>query len=140
MILGIGCDIVNVDRFVSWRSRSVDQLGRVYTEQELATYARTAKPLEFLASRFAAKEAFYKALCGAFAKLALPEDRLSFAFVRTCVGVENAPSGLPSLSVDWEAISDRIGEQFPVIQISFSLSHEMHYAVAFVVLDHSVAR
>jgi len=63
MIIGIGVDIVDVKRFESiiyrWRERF---LRRIFTDKEIR-YCNTKKhPAQRFATRFAAKEAFVKAL------------------------------------------------------------------------------
>ena len=61
----VGIDIVEVPRFQAFLARWGEKaLARIFTERELA-YARKAKPelcVQRLAARFAAKEAFCKAL------------------------------------------------------------------------------
>ena len=63
MIFGIGVDLVETPRI----ARLLDKYGerfarRVLTEQEWPSYLRTSKPVLFVANRFAAKEAFSKAM------------------------------------------------------------------------------
>lgn len=63
MIFGIGVDLVETDRI----ARLLDQYGerfarRVLTELEWPGFLRTNKPVLFVANRFAAKEAFSKAM------------------------------------------------------------------------------
>ena len=63
MIFGIGTDIVEVARIET----SIQQFGddfakRILAESELASYFQTTIKARFLAKRFAAKEAFSKAL------------------------------------------------------------------------------
>jgi holo-[acyl-carrier protein] synthase len=63
MIFGIGVDLVETSRI----ARLLDQYGerfarRVLTEMEWPGYQRTNKPVLFIANRFAAKEAFSKAM------------------------------------------------------------------------------
>lgn len=63
MIYGIGTDIVEVSRI----ERSIAQFGdefakRILAESELDTYHQSKIKARFLAKRFAAKEAFSKAL------------------------------------------------------------------------------
>ena len=63
MIYGIGTDIVAVPRIAALHQRYGDALARrILTAQEWATYAAHAQPARFLAKRFAAKEAFAKAV------------------------------------------------------------------------------
>ena len=63
MIFGIGVDLVETPRI----ARLLEQYGerfarRVLTELEWPGYQRTNKPVLFVANRFAAKEAFSKAM------------------------------------------------------------------------------
>jgi holo-[acyl-carrier protein] synthase len=63
MIFGIGVDLVETSRI----ARLLDQYGerfarRVLTELEWPGYRRTNRPVLFVANRFAAKEAFSKAM------------------------------------------------------------------------------
>src|SRR6187402_1203092 len=63
MIFGIGVDLVETQRI----ARLLDQYGerfarRVLTELEWPGYQRSNKPVLFVANRFAAKEAFSKAM------------------------------------------------------------------------------
>lgn len=63
MITGIGLDIVELSRIHRLDARSPKFRERVLTETELAEYVQltAARKVEFLAGRFAAKEAFSKA-------------------------------------------------------------------------------
>jgi holo-[acyl-carrier protein] synthase len=63
MIFGIGVDLVETPRI----ERLLEQYGerfarRVLTELEWPGYQRSSKPVLFVANRFAAKEAFSKAM------------------------------------------------------------------------------
>ncbi len=63
MIFGIGTDIVKVARM----QRSIDRwgerfAGRILTTDEIKEYCTTTKKANFLAKRFAAKEAAAKAM------------------------------------------------------------------------------
>ena len=63
MIKGIGVDIVNINRM----ARAVDRWGsrfleRIFTSAEIERCGKRARPAQCFASRFAAKEAFAKAL------------------------------------------------------------------------------
>ena len=69
-MIGIGTDLVEVDRFRSVLDRTPGLAARVFTDGELAYAALRRDPTERLAARFAAKEAVMKALgvgLGAFA-------------------------------------------------------------------------
>ncbi|KXH80947.1 holo-ACP synthase [Sporosarcina sp. HYO08] len=64
MIAGIGLDVIELDRIESLDSRSPKLRLRILTEKELALYEQfqRRRQIEFLAGRFAAKEAFAKAM------------------------------------------------------------------------------
>lgn len=63
MIKGIGLDLVELDRIEKMMQRSEKFQQRILTERELAIFELLSAPrkIEFLAGRFAAKEAYSKA-------------------------------------------------------------------------------
>ena len=63
MIFGIGTDIVSVQRMRRNLGRYGERFARrILSESELEEFRATAKPENFLAKRFAAKEAAAKAM------------------------------------------------------------------------------
>ena len=63
MIFGIGTDIVEVSRIEDSLSRFGDAFAqRILNEREWLSYSQSQTQARFLAKRFAAKEAFAKAL------------------------------------------------------------------------------
>ncbi|TFD98286.1 holo-ACP synthase [Jeotgalibacillus sp. R-1-5s-1] len=64
MIHGIGLDIVEINRLAALYDRQPKIADRVLTQQELQRFEQLTggRRIEFLAGRFAAKEAFAKAL------------------------------------------------------------------------------
>lgn len=114
-VLGIGVDVVDVDRFTSVLARSPRLSARVLTPDE-----HSARPAS-MAARFAAKEALAKAL-GAPRGL-----RWHDAVVR------NEPSGRPVLDVTGTVHAAL--EQRGVHGVHLSLSHDGGLAVAMVVLE-----
>lgn len=64
MIVGIGLDIVEMDRMKDIMERRSNIIDRIlsFREKEIFNKLRDSRQLEFLAGRFAAKEAFSKAL------------------------------------------------------------------------------
>src|SRR6188508_2352279 len=91
MILGIGSDLCNIERIQASIDRFGDRfLNRVFTDVERAKAAR--RPFTAagtLAKRFAAKEAFSKAVGTGFKRGVFMKD----------IGVVNAPSGAPTLQL-----------------------------------------
>lgn len=63
MIYGIGVDVLEPDRVARLLERYGERFARrVLTEQEWPAYLRSRRPVLFIANRFAAKEAFSKAM------------------------------------------------------------------------------
>lgn len=123
MIFGIGTDIVRVARMEKSLARHGERLARrILSEEELAEFGTAARPAQFLAKRFAAKEAAAKALGYGF------RDGLSLRHI----GVGHDPRGKPLLRFEGRArelVSELgIGEGF------LTLADEAEYAVAFVTL------
>jgi len=158
MILGIGTDIVQVSRFKSWQNYSEEQLLRIFSEYELKIALRDAGfagssrlrqgfvghagrtvvgvlDLQSLASRFAAKEAFFKALSTALVKLNLTQKTFSFLFACQNVEVIKGEWDVPELKVDWEIFQEKVGKKLPKLNVDLSISHEKEYAISFVVIS-----
>jgi phosphopantetheine--protein transferase-like protein len=131
MILGIGTDIVDIDRFKKWEDFSHDQYRKVFSDNELK-YCKSNN--SSLASRFAAKEAFYKALSSALFKLELTSTEFSFLFLCKNVEVDKNFWDIPYLKINLVAIEDKIGTKLPDMQVDLSLSHEQRYSIAFVII------
>ena len=63
MIYGIGIDVVEPQRVAHLLEKYGERFARrVLTEREWPRYAKTVNPVLFVANRFAAKEAFSKAM------------------------------------------------------------------------------
>ena len=122
MILGTGIDIVKNARLESWLD-SEKLLERFFHPDEVLCVKEKGKSaLQSLAARFAAKEAFAKALGTGFKDFSLKE-----------ICVKNSPFGKPELFVYGKALEaeNRIGAD----KIHLSLSHESEYTIAMVILE-----
>lgn len=123
MIAGIGTDIAEVKRFEKW-VQDPRMLERFFNEKELSTAKSDSAKCQHYAVRFAAKEAFSKALGTGITGFSLKD-----------VYITNNSEGKPLLNIEGEALSlmkERLGECDAFV----TLSHEKEYAVAFVVLEH----
>lgn len=122
MILGIGIDIVHVSRMVHWQAYP-RLLERYFHPQELVDVAKRGKsaPLS-LAARFAAKEAFGKALGTGLHGLILKEIR-----------VINNHNGNPDMELYGRAKAAL--EAFGGGKIHLSMTHERDNAVAMIVIE-----
>lgn len=123
MIVGIGIDIVAVARLDD-RLPTVDGLIEdLFTEQELAYCRRKAHASECLAARFAAKEAFLKAVGAGL------NEGLLFRQIE----IVNDEHGNPALRLSGKA--EEAAQRRKVRRSHLSLSHVSTHAVAVVVLE-----
>jgi holo-[acyl-carrier protein] synthase len=122
VIRGIGLDVVNVERMRRWRGRP-GLLERFFHDEELRLLRTKGDGAVLgLAARFAAKEAFGKALGTGLRGFALKE-----------ICVTNDGQGKPALALFGEAENEfrkRGGGN-----IFVSLTHERDYALAVVVIE-----
>jgi len=122
MINGIGIDVVKIVRMERWRKQP-GLLRRFFHEDEISAALEKGSGADMsLAARFAAKEAFSKALGTGFTGIALKD-----------IVVRNRENGRPELHVYGTALTalNRSGSG----NIHLSLSHERDIAVAMVVLE-----
>lgn len=129
MIYGIGVDIVRIARM----QHAVERFGerfvlRILSEREHLELSGSAQAPRFLATRFAAKEAFAKALGTGF------RDGLSLREV----GVDHDASGRPFLTCTGRAVE--LLRLRAVAHIHLSLTDEADYACAVVALETSGPR
>ena len=107
MIVGIGCDIVEIKRIKASNEKFYK---RVLTpnEQEVFHNMTKQRQIEFLAGRFVAKEAIYKA-CNA----------------------------LQTIS-NIEILNDENGKPYCIVEgytIHISIAHEKEYAIAYAICE-----
>jgi len=136
MILGTGIDLVEVARFEPWTAYSHERLLRVFTAAELEDCRDASGALiaEKLAVRYAAKEAFYKALSATLVSLKLTKQQFGLLALAPMVTVRHDTWGVPTLDVAWEAIGRLAGSTLPALSVHVSLSHERTMAAAVVVI------
>ena len=122
MIVGIGIDVIEVARIRGVLERHGDRfLRRVYTEREQESVHGVRE--QFLAARFAVKEAAFKALGTGWAKGVRWVD----------VEVTNLASGQPVLSFRGDA--ERRLRELGANRVHVSISHTESYAVGQVLLE-----
>ena len=125
MIYGIGTDIVAVARMRGiWERHGDKVLEKLLAPQEMPDFARAAEKGRFLAKRFAAKEAFSKALGS---------------------GVR-PPATLPAIAVTHDDLGKPVLDFAPALnallleknlKAHLSISDEADYAVAYVILEYA---
>ncbi len=124
MIVGIGVDIVDVERVHAMLERYQDRfVRRVFTDAENRYASKSVKSAERLAGRFAVKEAVLKAFGTGKSQGILWRD------VETVPG----PKGRPKVNLYGNA--DKYLKMLNANQIHVSISHDGGKAVAFVVIE-----
>lgn len=123
MIFGVGTDIAAVTRLGTLYARHGERaLDKLLADAERADFARARDPARFLAKRFAAKEAFGKALgIGVSAPATLPN-----------VAVVHDARGKPVFAYAPE-LAQYLAER--CLTAHLSISDEADYALAFVVIE-----
>lgn len=118
MIDGIGIDIVELDRIEKLYNRQEAFSERVLTPKELAHFLKLSdhRQVEFLAGRFAAKEAFSKALGTGIGA------ELSFQDIEILPNEQNKPI---AKSVKYSG------------HIHLSISHSRNAAIAQIILENN---
>ncbi|MEA3050614.1 MAG: holo-[acyl-carrier protein] synthase [Sphingomonadales bacterium] len=128
MILGLGSDLCNIERIQA----SLDRFGerfvaRVFTETERSrAESRPFTRAGTYAKRFAAKEAFAKAVGTGFRRGVFMKD----------IGVVNAASGAPTLALTGGAKArlDAITPNGHKAEVHLTMTDDHPFALAFVII------
>jgi len=133
MILGIGNDLVRIDRIEKTLERFGDRfIQRVFTEVEQATSERRAQRAASYAKRFAAKEACAKAL-----GTGVPRKGVHWRDM----GVENLPSGQPTMKLT-NGAGRHLQNMVPMgsrVQIDVTITDDYPLAQAIVIISAAPA-
>lgn len=126
MILGMGIDVVHIHRMRHWLKEE-RLLKRYFHPDELdAARSRGSAMVLSLAARFAAKEAFGKALGTGLRGLTLKE-----------IEVKNNHNGKPDMRLSGKA--RKAFDDFGGSYVHLSLTHERDNAIAVVIIEGAEA-
>jgi holo-[acyl-carrier protein] synthase len=114
-VIGVGIDVVDIDRFAQSLERTPGLRGRLFTDSE------AARPMASLAARFAAKEAIAKAL-GAPVGMAWHDAE-----------IVSEETGRPRFEIRGTVAAQ--AEALGVVHVHVSLSHDAGIASAVVILE-----
>ena len=123
MIIGIGTDLVQIGRIRDSLDRTGERLAkRILTPLEFVEFSDRQNQANFLAKRFAAKEALSKALKTGIGPISWQDIRVS-----------HSDMGAPELELSGHAhtIMSELGGREALL----SLSDERDYALAFVIIS-----
>lgn len=125
MIIGLGTDIIDVDRVEKLISKGDTYLQGIFTDLEI-TYCRSKHyPQRHFAGRFAAKEAFLKALGTGY------RDGIGFSEIE----IVNDSLGKPVINVSGHAHSKLCELASTTFRTHLSLAHVKSMATATVIIE-----
>ena len=117
MISGLGIDIIEVERIQKLIEKNPRFLPRIFTTEEIAYCQKKKNKYQHFAARFAAKEAFFKAL----------GRKIKW----TDISLANLSTGKPVLEIKGEKLKEKLAST----KIHVSVSHLSQYAAAVVILE-----
>ena len=126
MVVGLGIDVIQNERIRDSVTRFGTRfINRIYTETEIAYCANCADPGIHYAARFAAKEAFLKALGTGW------RGKVAWRDIEVVLNEQ----GAPSLNVIGAA--KELLDETGATHLHVSISHTSDHAVAQVILEKS---
>ncbi len=123
-IYGIGTDIVYVDRLKKFK-KNKNFLEKIFSKEEISKCSRLINSINCYAKRFAAKEAFAKAI----------GTGISNGINFNEIIVMNEKNGKPFIKIKGKTMKVIKKKFKKKIKIALSLSDEKKYAVAFVTIS-----
>jgi holo-[acyl-carrier protein] synthase len=127
-ILGNGVDIIKNSR-INKSLKIKGFLNRIFTEKEIQEGKKLKNKINYYAKRFAAKEAFVKAIGTGF--------RSDINFID--IEIKNYKNGKPYISLS-KKLNNFLQKKFKIqkYKVFLSLSDEKDYSIAFVVIDKKI--
>ena len=127
-IIGNGVDIIKNSR-INNSLKIKGFLNRIFTEKEIQQGRKLKNKINFYAKRFAAKEAFVKAIGTGF--------RSDINFID--IEIKNYKNGKPYISLS-KKLNNFLQKKFKIqkYKVFLSLSDEKEYSIAFVVIDKKI--
>ena len=124
-IIGNGVDIINNNR-INKSMKIKGFINRIFTKGEISKGNKIKNKINYYAKRFAAKEAFVKAIGTGF--------RSDINFID--IEIKNKKNGKPYISLS-NKLKNYLKKKFKLdkYKIFLSLSDEKNYSIAFVVID-----
>ncbi|MCC5437505.1 holo-ACP synthase [Clostridium botulinum] len=123
MIYGIGTDITEIRRIEKAITRNKNFINKLFTKNEMDLWEKKNFKLEFIAGRFAAKEAISKALGTGIRDFNFQD-----------IEIINNELGKPKVILKPKA-EDIIRKISQSHKIHLSISHEKEYAIAYALLE-----
>jgi phosphopantetheine--protein transferase-like protein len=136
MILGIGIDSTEIDRFIPWTAMPKHRLQRIFSDGEIDYCFNIKHQLtqaKRLAARFAVREALYKAL-----HQVAPRNSIPLLTLCKKISVEHKNSASPQLIIDWNYIHSVIPnfKDIEHLKTHLSITHTRIVVTVLVILEH----
>ncbi len=127
-IIGNGVDIIKNSR-INNSLKIKGFLNRIFTEKEIQQGKKLKNKINFYAKRFAAKEAFVKAIGTGF------RSEINFIDIE----IKNYKSGKPYILLS-KKLKNFLKKKFKIqkYKVFLSISDEKDYSIAFVVIDKKI--
>ncbi|MBI2775335.1 4'-phosphopantetheinyl transferase superfamily protein [Candidatus Dependentiae bacterium] len=132
MILGLGIDSAEIERFIHWHRFTEQQLLKFFSQHEI-DYCKAipAKSAERFAARFAAKEALFKALSNL-----IPEKPLLLLAVAKKSEIYQGIHGAPIIRIDWPFFISTFFPQLKTAPVAhISITHTRTIATVCIILE-----
>jgi holo-[acyl-carrier protein] synthase len=121
MVIGIGTDIIEIDRIKNSIEKYGDKfLSKIYTEAEINYCQNKANKFQHFAARFAAKEAVYKALVTGWQEVLSWQD----------IEIFNEATGMPRVTI-FGKLKEFLSEDK---NLKVSISHSKNYVTAVAII------
>ncbi len=130
VVLGVGTDLVEIERIRKSRERHGDRwLHKLFTDEELGYCMDMKNPYPSLAARFAAKEAVAKAFSTGIGK--------EFGWKSVCVVHGERSQPLAKLDEQGQALLAAVGGTAIKLSLTHTTAHAMAVALIICRLDKS---
>lgn len=133
MILGIGIDTIAISRFDEYHTHDHAFLEKLFSKQEIAYCLSQPNPAQHFASRFATREAFFKAHQAMLATLNA-QHPATLITINKHIQVIHNERGLPSIDANWQSL---LPGEIPAPRAHISMTHAGEYATAVVILEQT---
>ncbi|MCG6914672.1 holo-ACP synthase [bacterium BMS3Abin03] len=121
MVIGIGTDIIEIDRIKNSIEEYGDNfLSKIYTPIEIDYCNSKANKYQHFAARFAAKEAIYKALATGWQKDLYWQD----------IEISNLPTGMPVVNLNGKLKKFLSDDK----ELKISISHSNNYVTCVAII------
>lgn len=132
MIIGLGIDSIEIERFAHWHQLSPISLRRLFTQQEISYCLQNgSRSAQRFAVRFATRESFFKAIQSAYPTIHIP-----FLSICTAIELSYAENNSPHLLMNKEMLHQLTNHKIsPSLSALISVTHTKTTATVCILLQ-----